>query len=72
MSNLQKRGNYVPRSQRQRQAYQMVVLGSGAGVAGVVTLALAVAGVIGAFLPIVLFIVAGVSAWRFRRVTGQS
>ncbi len=72
MSNLQKRGGYVPRSQRQKQAYQMVVLGSATGIAAVVTLLLAVTGVIGAFLPILLFIVAGFSAWRFRRVTGQS
>ncbi len=50
----------------------MALLGTGTGVAGVVTLVLAVAGVIGAFLPIVLLLVAGVSAWRFRRVTGQS
>jgi hypothetical protein len=72
MSNLQRRGDRTPRRQRERQAYQMALLGTGTGVAGVVTLVLAVAGVIGAFLPIVLLLVAGVSAWRFRRVTGQS
>jgi hypothetical protein len=71
MANLQKRGDYVPRSQRQRQAYRLVMVGGGAGALGVLTLVLAVAGVMGGFIPVVLLAIAGGCAWRFRRLTGR-
>jgi hypothetical protein len=71
MANLQKRGDYTPRSQREKQAYRMVQIGGASGVAGVVTLVLAIAGVVGAEIPIILLLIAVFCAWRFTRVTGQ-
>jgi NAD(P)H-flavin reductase len=68
---LEKRGDYKPRSQREKEAYRLVLLGGGSGVAGIVTLVLAVAGVTGAIPPIILLLIAVWCAWRFMRVTGQ-
>jgi len=65
MANLQKRGDYTPRSVREQRAYRMAVAGSVAGIVGVVGLVLAIAGVIGAGLPIVALIVAAICAFRF-------
>lgn len=39
--------------------------------AGVVTLVLAIAGVMGAFIPIILLLICAFCVWRFRSVTGQ-
>lgn len=71
MPGLEKRGDYKPRSQREKEAYRLVLLGGGSGVAGIVTLVLAVAGVTGAIPPIILLLIAVWCAWRFMRVTGQ-
>jgi hypothetical protein len=71
MANLQKRGDHRPRGQREQQAYRLVLVGGGTGLAGVVTLVLAVAGVMGAFIPIVLLLICAFCVWRFRSVTGQ-
>jgi hypothetical protein len=71
MAGLEKRGDYTPRSQRERQAYRLVLVGGGTGLAGAGTLVLALAGVIGVFLPIVLLLVCAFSVWRFMRVTGM-
>lgn len=71
MPGIEKRGDYKPRSQREKQAYRLVLAGGGTGVAGIVTLALAVAGVTGAFWPIILLLISAVCIWRFMRVTGQ-
>ncbi len=71
MAGIEKRGDYKPRSQREQEAYRMVLLGGGTGVAGVVTLVLAVAGAISGIWPIILLLIAVWSGWRFRRVTGQ-
>ncbi len=71
MADLQKRGDYRPRRQREQQAYRLVVLGAGTGLAGIVTLVLAVAGAMGAFIPIVLLLICAFCVWRFRSVTGQ-
>ena len=68
MANLQKRGNYSPRRERERRAYQLVVVGGVAGVVGVVGLLLAVVGAIGAGLPIIALIVAVICAVMFRRM----
>jgi len=43
VADIQKRGNYTPRRERERRAYQLVVTGGVAGAVGVVTLVLAVA-----------------------------
>ena len=71
MAGIEKRGDYRPRSQREREAYRLVLFGAGTGVAGIVTLVLAIANVTGAIPPIILLLIAVWCAWRFRRVTGQ-
>jgi hypothetical protein len=71
MANLQKRGDYTPRSQREKQAFRLVQVGGASGVAGVVTLVLAVAGVVGAEIPIILLLITAFCVWRFMRTTGQ-
>jgi hypothetical protein len=71
MAGIEKRRDYTPRSQRERQAYRLVLLGGGTGLVGVGTLVLALAGVMGLLLPIVLLLICAVSVWRFLRVTGM-
>ncbi len=71
MSNLDRRSGYTPRRAREQRAYRLVVGGSVAGGVGVITLVLAIAGVIGATLPIIAFIVAALCAFGFLRATGQ-
>lgn len=71
VSNLDRRSGYTPRRVREQRAYRMVVVGGAAGGIGVVTLVLAVVGVIGATLPIIAFIVAAVCMFGFLRTTGQ-
>jgi hypothetical protein len=71
MAGIEKRGDYTPRTQREKQAYRMVQAGVGTGLAGVVTLVLAVAGVTSAFWPIVLILISAFCVWRFMRITGQ-
>ena len=68
MADIQKRGNYTPRRERERRAYQLVVVGGIAGVVGVVGLVLAVVGAIGASLPVIALIVAVICAVMFRRM----
>jgi hypothetical protein len=71
MANLQKRGDYKPRRQREKEAYRLALLGSGTGLVGLVTLALAIVGVTGAFPPIILLLISCWCVWRFMRVTGK-
>jgi hypothetical protein len=71
MSNLQKRGGYTPRRAREQRAYRLAQLGGGAGAVGVVCVVLAAVGVVGWGLPIILLIVAALSAFGFMRATGQ-
>jgi hypothetical protein len=71
MANLQKRGDYTPRSQREKQAYRLAVGGAGTGLVGVVTFVLAIAGVTSFFAPIILLLLSAWCVWRFMRVTGQ-
>ena len=71
MAGIEKRRDYTPRSQRERQAYRLVLLGGGTGLVGVGTLVMALAGVMGLLLPIVLLLICAVSVWRFLRVTGM-
>ena len=71
MANLQKRGSYTPRRAREQRAYRLVVAGGVSGVVGVVSLVLAIAGVIGAGLPIVAFIVAALCAVMFMRTVSS-
>ncbi len=71
MANIQKRGDYKPRRQREREAYRLVVGGTAAAGLGVVTLLLAVIGTVSGIIPVVLLAAAGAAAWRFRRLTGR-
>ena len=71
MSNLDRRGGYTPRRAREQRAYRLVVAGSVAGGIGIITLVLSIAGVIGATLPILAFIVAAICVFAFLRTTGQ-
>lgn len=71
MAGIEKRGDYRPRRQREKEAYRLVLLGTGTGLVGIVTLVLAIAGVTGAIPPIILLLIAVWCAWRFMRVTGQ-
>jgi hypothetical protein len=68
MSNLDRR---TPRSVREKRAYRLVQAGSVSGIAGVVTLVLAIVGVTSAALPILLLIIAGLCAYGFMRTTGM-
>jgi hypothetical protein len=67
MADLQKRGSYTPRRAREQRAYRLVVAGGTAGAIGVVTLVLAIAGVMGATIPVIALIVALICAVMFRR-----
>jgi predicted RND superfamily exporter protein len=71
VSNLDRRGSYTPRRAREQRAYRMVVGGSVAGGVFIVSLVLSIAGVIGATLPIIAFIVAALCIFGFLRSTGQ-
>ena len=71
MAGIEKRGDHRPRSQREKEAYRLVLFGTGTGLAGVVTLVLAIAGVTGAIPPIILILISVWCVWRFMRITGQ-
>ena len=71
MADIEKRGGYVPRRVRERQAYRAVLYGSSTGIAGVVTLVLSIGGVVSAGIPIVLLLLTAFFVWRFLRITGQ-
>jgi CHASE2 domain-containing sensor protein len=67
MADLQKRGSYTPRRAREQRAYRLVVGGSVAGLVGVVTLVLALAGIVSGAIPAIALIVAALCAWGFAR-----
>jgi len=68
MADLERRsGRGLTRRQREQRAFVSVVVGGGAAVVAVVGLVLAVAGVIGATLPIVAIAVAIACLIQFRR-----
>jgi len=71
MSNLDRRGSYTPRRAREQRAYRMVMTGSVAGGVFIVGLVLSIAGVVGAWLPILAFIVAALCIFGFLRTTGK-
>jgi hypothetical protein len=71
MAGIEKRGDYKPRAQREKEAYRLVLAAGGTGVAGVVTFVLAVADVMGFVPPILLLLISAFFVWRFMRVTGQ-
>ena len=71
MSDLQKRGGYTPRRAREQRAYRLVVTGGVAGAVGVVSLVLAIAGVIGATLPVIALLIAVISFVLFRSTVAK-
>jgi hypothetical protein len=71
MSNLDRRGGYTPRRAREKRAYQLALAGGVTGALGVIGLVLAVVGVTGAGIPILLLIIAALCAFGFLRTTGQ-
>jgi hypothetical protein len=71
MADLQKRGGYTPRRQREQRAYRLVAGGGLAGAVAVVSAILAIAGVISWGLPIVAIIVTIFCVVMFRRAVGQ-
>jgi len=72
VANIEKRPSYTPRRVREQRAYRALVVGGVAGVVGVAGIVLAVAGVVGAGLPVVALIVAAICAAIFRRtVSGR-
>jgi hypothetical protein len=66
MADIQKRGGYTPRRVREQRAYRLVMVGGVAGAVGVVGVVLAIAGAVGAGLPIIAFIVAAICLVVFR------
>jgi putative flippase GtrA len=71
VADIQKRGSYTPRRAREQRAYRLVVTGGVAGAVGVVTLVLAVAGVIGAGIPVIALIVAAICLLLFRQTVAK-
>ncbi len=69
MSGLDKRGGYTPRRAREQRAYRLVVGGSTAGAIGIVSLVLAIAGLIGYTLPVIALIIAAICMFSFRGMT---
>jgi CHASE2 domain-containing sensor protein len=67
VGDLQKRGSYTPRRAREQRAYRLVVGGSVAGAVGIVTLVLAIAGIVSGAIPTIALIVAALCAWGFTR-----
>lgn len=66
MADLEPRRSYTPRQTRERRAYRLAVTGAGAGVVAVAGIVLSIAGVIGAWLPILALIVAALCVAGFR------
>jgi hypothetical protein len=71
MANIDKRGSYVPRRQREKRAYQLAVGGTTTGIIGVVSLVLAFAGVLTYTLPVVLLIVSALCYFGFQRTISR-
>jgi putative flippase GtrA len=71
VNDLARRPSRTPRRQRERRAYQLVVVGGTAGAVAVVGFVLAIAGVIGAGVPLIAAIVAVVCALWFRGTVGR-
>lgn len=71
MADLQKRGSYTPRRVREQRAYRLAVGGGVSGALGVITLALAIVGVVSGLLPFFLLVLAALCAWGFSRTVGR-
>ncbi len=72
MSNLERRpGGHLTRKQREQRVLRLIVVGGVSGLAGGIGLVLAVAGVVGAGIPILLLVLAAVCALLIRRTLGR-
>jgi putative flippase GtrA len=71
MTDLSPRPNRTPRRQREDRAYRLVVAGGTAAVVAVVTLVLAVVGILGFGIPVLAAIVAVLCGWMFRRTVSS-
>jgi hypothetical protein len=71
MSDLARRPDRTPRSVRERRAYQLAMVGGGAGLVGVVGFVLAVVGVIGFGIPLIAIAVAVICGLLFRRTVSR-
>jgi hypothetical protein len=71
MSDLERRGSYTPRRTREQRAYRLAVAGGVAGAIGVVGLALAIFGVVGAGIPLLALVIAAVCGFLFRRTVSR-
>jgi hypothetical protein len=67
MSELERRRSRLPRSTRERRAYRLVVSGGALAMVALVGVVLAIAGVIGAEIPVLAAALAVVCAVLFRR-----
>ena len=65
MADLEKRGGYVPRREREQKAYNALRAGSVTGVAGVVTLVLSVITSLSFAIPVILLLLTAVFVYRF-------
>jgi hypothetical protein len=66
MADIEKRGGYTPRRVREQRAYRLLMVGGAAGAVGVVGVVLAIAGAVGAGLPVIALIVAAICLVLFR------
>ena len=68
MADLERRGSRMTRAQREKRAYTLILASGGLALAGTGGLLLAIFGVIGYFLPIVLLALAAVCFFLLRGV----
>jgi hypothetical protein len=68
MSELERSGSRLPRSAREQRAYRLALATGALAVVAVVGFILAIAGVIGAGIPIIAALLAVVGVVLFRRI----
>jgi hypothetical protein len=71
MSDLERSPSRLPRRAREQRAYRLVLATGALGVVAVVGIILAIAGVIGAGLPILAAVLAVVCGLLLRRTVGR-
>jgi zinc transporter ZupT len=68
VSDISKRSTRTPRRVREKRANQLVLVGGVAGLVAVVGFLLVVFGVIGAGIPLLAAVIAGVCIYLFRKM----
>lgn len=72
MSDIERRpGGRMTRRQREQRAFGLLVAGGLSGALGAVGLALAIFGVVGAGIPILLLVLAAICGLLLRRAVGR-